>query len=179
MEIRLATTTDAETLATLISECLAESYPGHPGTPRDVLLRDVLEPLPPPAAQPRIAIATRALGGSVGYIAWDPTYDLHWGSAGAHVSDLYVAPAVRGLGLAAALVAYCCAEVQAAGGAYLRGEAYDRPSTRRLYGRIAVLQPSGEVALGGRAFRVMAELAGASPRAILAQLPRVEWNYQA
>lgn len=101
-----------------MAACLAESYPGDPGTSPAALVRDVFAPPPPPAA----------------------------------------------------LVAYCCAAVLAAGGAYLRG---------RLHGRFAVLRPSGEVALGGRAFRRMAELAGAAPRAILAGLPPVTWNYEA
>jgi GNAT superfamily N-acetyltransferase len=178
MEVRLAVADDAEVLAALVAACLEESYPGHPGTSPAALARDVFAPPPPPAAQPRVALSLDDRGTPRGYIAWDATYDLHWASAGAHISDLYVAPAARGLGVAAALVAYCCATVRAAGGVYLRGEAYDRPSTRRLYGRIAVLQASGEVALGGRAFRRMAELAGASPRVILAGLPPVAWNHE-
>ena len=176
--IRLATAHDTEVLAALIAACLAESYPGHPGTAAATLVRDVIEPAPPPAAQPRVALAVDARRTARGYIAWDATYDLHWGTGGAHISDLYVAPAARGLGVALTLVAGCCAMVRAAGGAYLRGEAYDRASTRRFYGRIAVVMPSGEVALGGRAFRRMAELAGAPPRAILTSLPPVEWNYE-
>lgn len=175
----MAARTDAEALAALVAACMAESYPGHPGTPAAVLARDVFAPPPPPAAQPRVALALGADGAARGYMAWDATYDLHWGLGGAHVSDLYVVPAARGLGVAAALVAFCCAEVRAAGGAYLRAEAYDRPSTRRLYGRAAVVMPSGEVAMGGRAFRRMADLAGATPRAILAGLPPAAWNHEA
>ena len=178
MEIRLAAVADAGTLAALVAACLAESYPGHPGISAPVLVRDVLAPPPRPAAQPRVAIAFDGRREPLGYLAWDATYDLHWAAAGAHVSDLYVVPAARGLGVALALVAHGCAAVRAAGGAYLRGEAYDRPSTRRFYGRVAVLQPSGEVALGGRAFRHLASLAGRPPRDILAGLPPVAWNHE-
>lgn len=178
MEIRLATVADAEVIARLVAMCVAESYPGHPGAPAIALARDVFAPAPPPAAQPRVALAVNRQGEPQGYLAWDATYDLHWAAGGAHVSDLYVAPPARGLGVAVALIAGCCAAVRAAGGVYLRGEAYDRPSTRQLYGRAAVVQPSGEVALGGRAFRRLAELAGAPPRQILAGLPPVEWNYE-
>lgn len=178
MKVRLATVADAETLEALVAACLAESYPGHPGISAAALLRDVLAPPPRPAAQPRVALAADGRGEPLGFLAWDATYDLHWAAAGAHVSDLYVVPAARGLGVALALVAFGCAAVRAAGGAYLRGEAYDRPTTRRFYGRLAVLQTSGEVALGGRAFRHLASLAGRPPREILAGLPPVEWNHE-
>jgi GNAT superfamily N-acetyltransferase len=179
IHVRLASAADAELLAGLVAACLAESYPGHPGTPADVMQRDVFAPSPPPAAQPRVALATRRDGTPLGFLAWDATYDLHWATAGAHVSDLYVVPGARGWSVAVALVAFCCAQVLAAGGAYLRGEAYDRPSTRRFYGRLAVVRASGETALGGRAFRHMASLAGAPPRELLGGLPPVEWNYEA
>ena len=178
MNIHIATLADAERLAALVAECLAESYAGHPGSSAATLSRDVLAPPPPPAPQPRVAIAVDRTGNATGYLAWDATYDMHWGLAGAHVSDLYVAPSCRGLGAALSLVAFGCAEVLAAGGSYMRGEAYDRSSTRKFYSRFAVIQSSGEVALGGRAFRHIASLSGLPAGEILASLPPVEWNFE-
>ena len=177
MQVRLATAADASILSSLVAACLAESYPTHPGTPAEALRRDVFPPPPPPAPQPRVAIAFDLNGSACGYLAWDATYDLHWAIGGAHVSDFYVTPSARGIGVALALIAFACAEVHAAGGKYMRGEAYDRSSTREFYSRVAVVQPSGEVALGGRAFRHLASLAGQPPRKILASLPPVDWNY--
>lgn len=73
--------------------------------------------------------------------------------SGAQGADLYVVSSHRGLGVALALVAGTAAEIRAERGAFLRGDAYDRESTRRAYGRIAVVEPSGETHLSGRVFR--------------------------
>jgi GNAT superfamily N-acetyltransferase len=104
---------------------------------------------------------------------------LHGAPAGAGIAALDVAPPARGLGVALALIAQCCAEVRREGGGFLRGGAYDRESTRRFYGRMAVVLPSGETHLGGRAFRAVADLAGAGARALVAGLPPVAWNHEA
>jgi GNAT superfamily N-acetyltransferase len=157
---------------------MAESYPGHPGTLAATIAADVFSPAPPPAPQPRVALAIDAHGEAAGYMAWDSSYDLHWGIGGAHISDLYVVPSARGRGVALGLIAACCAQVRRAGGAYLRGEAYDAAGVRQFFRRVAVMMPSGEVALGGRAFRRMAELADSSPRMMLSGLPPIEWNHE-
>lgn len=68
-------------------------------------------------------------------------------------------------------------EVQAGGGAFIRGGAYDRESTRRSYARVAVVHPSGDTYLSARAFRRVAELADLPIREIVRGLPPVEWNF--
>ena len=174
MEIRRATPGDAATLSALIMACLRESYPGHAGSTPDQLRRDVLTD--PPGHHVLLAEGD---GQPIGFIAWDRIYDMHWATSGAQISDLYVVPTHRGIGVALALVAGCAAEVHRAGGLFLRGGAYDRESTRRAYARVAVVQSSGETNLGGRALRRLAELAGRPPREILRNLPPVEWNFEA
>ena len=173
MLIRRATADDAEVLSTLLIACLRESYAGHVGSTPDQLRRDVL------VENPRHHVLLAEVAGEpVGVIAWDVVYDMHWAVGGAQISDLYVAPRHRGLGVALALVAAAAAEVHAAGGHFMRGGAYDRESTRRAYARVAVVLPSGETHLGGRALRRMAELAGRPPREMLGALPPVEWNFE-
>jgi predicted N-acetyltransferase YhbS len=113
----------------------------------------------------------------VGFVAWSPAYDLHHCIRGAQLADLYVEPAARGGAVAPALVARACAEVRAAGGVYLVGTAVGE-GPARLYARVASTWPTVEAILGGRAFRTLADLAGASPRAIARGLPRPEWNLE-
>ena len=116
-------------------------------------------------------------GDAIGFVAWDPVYDMHWASRGAQVADLYVAPRARGLGVALELIAGVCGAVAATGGVFLRGGAYDRPATRKFYSRFAIVLPgSGETNLGARAFRRMAALAGEPARVIARALPSPDWN---
>ena len=173
MIVRAPGIADAEVLAGLVADCMRESYPGHPGTPADALRRDVLGP----GARHRVLLAEVG-GQAVGFVAWDPVYDMHWAKGGAQVADLYAAPSHRGLGVALALIAAACAEVRAAGGTFLRGGAYDRASTRRFYSRVAVCAPGGDTHLAGGAFRRLADLAGRPVREIVRALPPVAANYE-
>ena len=173
MPIRPATPDDAAVLERLIRDCLRESYPGHLGTSADVLRNEVLSR----RTSQRVLLAERS-GQACAFVAWDPVYDLHWASRGAQVADLYVERHVRGLGIALELVAALCASVANNGRVFIRGGAYDRPSTRAFYARVAVVDPTtGETHLSARAFRHLASLAGRSPRDILLALPPVEWNW--
>ena len=165
---------DADILATLLADYLRESYPGHLGSTVEQLRRDVL------SEQPRHNVLLASAGDTaVGFIAWDPIYDMHWAARGMQVADLYVAPSHRGLGVALALTVRLAAEGYADGAMFLRGGAYDRESTRRAYARVGVVLPSGETNVGGRAFRRLAELADKPIRELLRSLPPVEWNYLA
>ena len=173
MRIRRAMLQDAESLAALLAAYLVESYEGHVGSTPDQLRRDVLSDHP----LQRVLVAEDAEH-PIGFVAWNGVYDMHWAVGGAQIADLYVAPTHRGFGVAFSLLAQLAAEVRAEGGAFLRGGAYDRGSTRRLYGRIAVLAPSGDTHLSGRAFRHFADLAGLPVRDMLANLPPLAWNLE-
>jgi GNAT superfamily N-acetyltransferase len=162
---------DADTLAALLAAYLHESYSGHVGSSAEQLRRDVL------GKEPRHhVLLAEADGVAVGFTAWNLVYDMHWAMAGAQVADLFVVPSHRGLGVSLALLASTAADVHANGGGFLRGGAYDRESTRRSYGRLAVVAASGDTYLSGRAFRRVAELAGRPVREIIRALPPVEWN---
>lgn len=174
MLIRCATSDDADDLAALFADCLRESYAGHDGSTSGQLRRDVLSD----ESLHRVLLA-EVMERSVGFVAWDTVYDMHWAMSGAQVADLYVVPSHRGLGVALSLIARTAADARAEGCAFLRGGAYDRESTRRSYGRIAVVEPSGETHLSGRAFRRLAELADLPTREILLSLPPIEWNFEA
>ncbi|HKT06441.1 MAG TPA: GNAT family N-acetyltransferase [Gemmatimonadaceae bacterium] len=172
--IRRATNDDAEILSALLADYLRESYPDHRGSTPAQLRRDVLiEP------QRHHVLVVEIRRQMAGFVAWDRVYDMHWASSGAQVADLYVAPEYRGLGVALMLIAQMAVDVLAHGGVFLRGGAYDRASTRRLYARAAVVLPSGETYLAGRALRHLAQFAGRPARDIVRNLPPVAWNYDA
>ena len=173
MLIRLATPSDAPVLERLIQEYLRESYPGHLGTPADTLRHDVLAR----RTSQRVLVAERA-GHARGFVAWDPVFDLHWAARGGQIADLYVEPNARGVGVALELIASACAAIAREGGVFLRGGAYDRPSTRAFYARVAVVEPTtGETHLSAKAFRHLASLGGQCARDILRALPPLEWNW--
>jgi GNAT superfamily N-acetyltransferase len=171
MHLRRATPDDADTLAALLAAYLRESYVGHLGSSAEQLRCDVLGE----RSRHHVLLA-EADGRAIGFVAWDLVYDMHWAMAGAQVADLFVISSHRGLGISLALIASAAADVQTNGGAFLRGGAYDRESTRRSYARLAVVAPSGETYLSGRAFRCVAALAGRPVREIIRALPPVDWN---
>ena len=114
----------------------------------------------------------------VAFAAWIRTFDMRQGMAGGEILDLYVSPWDRGRGVAARLVTRVAAEVQRAGGGYLRGQALEDSPVERLYKRVAVPHPGANIHVGGRAFRVLASLENASVREIVSRLPERSWNRQ-
>ena len=173
MHVRVAETSDAECLAHLLRSYLDEGFPGHVGTTADELRRDVLG-----ATGHQHVLLVEQHGTPVGFLAWDVVYDMHWAMRGAQIVDVYVTPSGRGLGAALLLIARACREVHAIGGAFLRGGAYDRASTRTFFARVAVVAPSGDTHLSGRAFRHLARLEESSVRGLLQHLPLREWNLE-
>lgn len=172
MHVRRATVDDADTLAALLAGYLRESYPGHQGSSPEQLRRDVLG-----LRSLHHVLLAETRDHVVGFVAWDLVYDMHWATGGAQIADLFVIPSYRGLGVSLALVANAAADVLANGGTFLRGGAYDRETTRRSYGRLAVVLPSGDTYLSARAFRRVAELAQLPIRDMIRSLPPVEWNF--
>lgn len=164
--IRRATVDDAAWIGELIDAGMRELYQrGWNATP-DALAADLT------AGRIALAVAERD-----GYIAWEPAYDIHHCMPGGQVCELYVAPPRRGRGLAPQLIAFACAEVRRGGGHYLRGSAV--ASAVALYSRVAWGWDAREVILGGRAFRAVADLAGAPARVLARNLPPVAWNHEA
>jgi hypothetical protein len=95
------------------------------------------------------------------------------------VLDLYVAPQARRSGLVLRLISYVADNVHRDGGIFLRGEVAGDAANRRLYGRSAVTEPGVQCTLSGRAFRTVAALVQATPRAAVRLLPDRAWNFQA
>jgi GNAT superfamily N-acetyltransferase len=174
MRIRHGTVKDADVIAVLLADYLRESYGGQGGSTPEQLRRDVL------GDKSRHHILLAESGEQlVGFVAWDIVYDLQWAASGAQVADLFVVPSRRGLGVALALITHLAAEVRDGGGSFLRGAAREMESVRTIYGRVAVVTPSGETHLSNRAFRRIAELAECPIRDTIRTLPPVEWNYEA
>ncbi len=110
MEIRRARIEDATALAGLLKQYLRERHPDHPGATAEDLQRDVMSD----TASHRVLLAERR-GEAIGFVAWDPVYDMHWAATGAQVADLYVVPMSRGHGVALALLSGLCAEARREG----------------------------------------------------------------
>jgi GNAT superfamily N-acetyltransferase len=120
-----------------------------------------------------LVVAERG-GRLVGMAQWFLLFDVLWSMYGAQAEWLYVRPAARGWGVAAALIAEVCAQARRAGAEFLHGGGNDQVS--RLYERIAIGSPIRECYLSAEAFQVVADLAGAPPRALVRGLPDRELN---
>ena len=83
------------------------------------------------------------------------------------------------LARAALLIERVCRNVHALQGKFLRGGAYERASTRNFFCRTAVVAPSGDAHVSGRAFRHLAQRGDLPVRALLGSLPPLEWSYDA
>lgn len=169
-QIRDATAEDAQALVPLLdANVRALGGTRWLGSP-ERLVADVLA-----GSAARLAVAARDQR-LVAFIAWAPAYDLHHCVRGAEVCDLYVDPGTRGVGLATQLLAHACARVAQGGGVYIRGTA--TRGAVPLYARVAWGWDCREMILGGRAFRTLAALAGASPKTLARGLPDPAWNHE-
>jgi GNAT superfamily N-acetyltransferase len=169
IHVRAGTESDLQEIASMIDDFVK----GHPAErhPRPIArLRAALFGTEP-VAQVLVALRRNRI---VGMVQWCRTYDCFWAMFGASVDWLYVRTEVRGLGVAAALVAEVCSRVRQAGGEFLRGGGTDEVS--RLYERVAIGGPTRECHLSGEAFQVFADLAGTSPREVVRGLPSRELN---
>jgi GNAT superfamily N-acetyltransferase len=111
-----------------------------------------------------------------GMIQWRLIHDMFWGMFGADAEWLYVKPARRGTGIAAALVARACADASKAGAEFLHGGGGDGPS--KLYERVAIGYDSRECHVSGKAFQAFARLDGLPTREIVRRLPDKQLGLQ-
>lgn len=105
----------------------------------------------------------------IGMCQWALIYDMFWSMYGGNVEWLYVRPAHRGRGVAAAIVADICAQVRNAGGEFLHGGG--NKEVERLYERVAMGWRAHECYVSAEAFQSLADLAGLAPRDIVRRLP--------
>lgn len=169
--VRPARAEDISALVSLLRAFMREAFDAKwHGTP-EALERDGL------GARFELLVA-EGRGGLIGFVAWEMTYDLHHCVRGGTVLDLYVEANSRGRGVALALFATLAARVRAQGGVYVRGQAVPKPEVQRAYERVCVLFPGADANVGGRAFRVLADLDGVPPREAIRRLPERAWNYE-
>jgi GNAT superfamily N-acetyltransferase len=107
-------------------------------------------------------------GEIIGLIQWRLIHDMFWGMFGADAEWLYVRPARRGSGIAAALVARVCADASRSGAEFLHGGGGDGPS--KLYERVAIGHDSRDCHVSARAFQDFATLDGLPTREIVHRL---------
>lgn len=120
-----------------------------------------------------LLVATRQ-GRIVGMVQWTLFFDMFWATYGARPEWLYVRREVRGLGVAAALIAEVCAQARRHGAEFLHGGGSDEVS--RLYERSAIGSTTRECYLSAEAFQQLADLAGAPVREIVRRLPTPDLN---
>jgi len=162
---------DADAVAALFADYMTELFAQPNAMTADILLRD---------GQGRrfhLMLAVDRDDRPVGFAAWRMTYDLHHAVAGGEIPDMFVARRCRGRALAVRLVAAVARAVRQEGGLYVRGEALQEDLVRlRLVRRLSVGFPAESVYVSGRAFRVLADLADADIRTLVARLPSAEMS---
>ena len=172
LTVRSALPRDVPDVARLVERFMHDAFSRAWGGSAEALARDGF------GAHFDMSVAAKTGAGLVGFAAWEGIYDLHHCVPGAHIIDLYVDPSHRGVGVALELLADVAARVRDRGGRFLRGQALPARGLEHLYGRVAVLFPGDECNVGGRAFRVLADLAGVPAREAIRRLPEKTWNYE-
>jgi GNAT superfamily N-acetyltransferase len=107
-------------------------------------------------------------------VQWALFFDMFWAMYGARPEWLYVRREVRGLGVAAALIAEVCAQARRRGAEFLHGGGSDEVSP--LYERCAIGSATRECYLSAEAFHQFADLAGSPVREIIRGLPTPDLN---
>jgi GNAT superfamily N-acetyltransferase len=166
--VRNASNTDLPTVASLLERYMRESLGRTWEGSIDGLSRDI--------AAGRVRVVVAMIAGEVtAFASWHATYDVHHCAHGGEVSDLYVLPGARGRGVAALLVAHVAREVEGLDGRFVKGRGAD--AAGGLWRRLAVICEGTDCYVGGGAFRALAGLADASPRAIALGLPSRSLNF--
>jgi GNAT superfamily N-acetyltransferase len=174
LTIRPAAPDDVPVLALMLEDYLRETYGAAWHGTAEALLRDGF------GREMEMLVSAAGDDGRVtGFAAWTRAYDLHHCVSGGEVIDLYVAPEMRGRGVALALLSALADEVRRRGGVFIKGSAVSDAAVRKLYARFAVINPGVDCIVGGRAFRRLAELSGRPAREALRLLPELAWNYEA
>ena len=164
---------DAGELEAMIRQYMSETYQADWHGTVDQLTNATTGP------ELNLAVAERATGELIGFVAWSPSYDVHHCTSGGTILDLFVTPSARGRAVALMLLCRAADEIRRKGGVYLQGGAVDSGSGRRLYERSAVCEPGLQCTISGRAFTRFAQLADADIRHAVLSLPDPTWNFEA
>jgi GNAT superfamily N-acetyltransferase len=156
----------AEMLEDFVANHPAKSHPRSRDKLREALFGDE------PVARVLVAVDRDRV---VGMVQWSRIFEMFWGVFGGKAEWLYVRPEARGRAVAAMLGAEVCKRVRDAGGEFLYLGSSE-PSVTALYGRVTHSWSEQTHALSAEAFQRLADLAGASPREIVRNLPPPELN---
>lgn len=173
MNIRSATREDVSQIAQLMHTYMSETYSSTWYGSEDAVLQDGF------GRHFNMQVAVAGPDRLLGLACWRSAYDFHHCMLGGEVIDMFVTSPSRGKGIGPALVCAVAAQVQQQGGCFLRGQAVEDASVRKLYGRVAVTGAAVECTVSGRAFRAVAALASQPAKVIVRTLPAREWNYEA
>jgi GNAT superfamily N-acetyltransferase len=167
--IRNASDADLPIVVALLERYMAESLGRTWEGSVEALSRDLA------ARRLQLAVAAGA-SGLVAFASWHSTYDVHHCAWGGEISDLFVIPGFRGRGIAPLLVTYVAREVEASGGRFVKGRGAEGGGG--LSRRVAVICEGADCYVGGGAFRALARLADAPPRALAKGLPSRSANFE-
>ncbi len=173
LRIRSATVADVPTLAALLDVYMQEVFSARWHGSRDALVSDGF------GRKFELIVAESSDAVLVGFVAWQPSYDLHHCIAGVEVIDMYVVPTFRGRAVSLLLIVQLASRVRDGGGSFVKGQAVTRRGVQGLYERVAMSFPGADCIVGGRAFRALADLAGRPARFVVKNLPDKSWNHQA
>ena len=168
--IRDATEGDLDAIAEMLEDFVS-THPAKPHPRSRAKLREALFG-PEPVAHVSVAVAQDRV---VGMVQWWRIFEMFWGMFGGKAEWLYVRPEARGRAVAAMLGAEVCKRVRDAGGEFLYLGS-NEASVTKLYDRVTHSWPEQTHALGAEAFQRVADLAGASPRELVRNLPSPELN---
>jgi len=110
-------------------------------------------------------------------MAWRKPYDLQHCLTGGEILDLYVSPECRA-GVWHPPWSALSRQRFCGGWDLCAGPGRRHRAAQRLYARLAMCFPGADCAVGGRAFRRLAELAGRSARVVAQFLPEKSRNYE-
>lgn len=168
--VRPATSADAEALAGLI-DGFAKGHPAERHVRSVEAMRNAFW------GDRAVVHAVLAERGEVaaGFGMWRRSYDVFWSMHGGEAVGLYVIPSLRGLGVAACIIAAMCASIREQGGRFLQA-AYE-PELAAFYERVGVGRPERACHISAGAFQQMAALAGKPVREIIRAMPDRALNY--
>jgi len=167
--VRAAVAADMSSVAIMLDAYMAELFGCPWQGSLDTLVRDGL------GSEFQTVVAERT-DDLVGFACWRRVYDLHHCAAGGEVMDMYIRRRSRGSGTALSLISFVAAQVQGAGGRFVKGRA--DATLEQVYARVAVVFSGAECYVGGRAFRILAQSAGSPPRMLVRGLPSSALNHE-
>jgi GNAT superfamily N-acetyltransferase len=167
MEYRPATREDVPELATLLEAYMDETFNMPWAGSPEALARDAF------GDHCRFMLAVS--GRLVGFVAYQPMYDLYHCRPGVEVIDLYVVPESRSHAVAIRLLAAIADVTQRNGARFMAGQGVTTGTMPRLLRRFAHGFPGLHCYLSGRGFRAAC---GARNRDLIRMLPPREWSLE-